>query len=95
MRGPEESNTSASRCLTLPSMTLIPVSELDLPDSDIPSLAERLKVSERTIRRRVKAGKIPHHRLGNLIRFTRQDIRDFIDQSKVPMGSESGFPHPT
>ena len=50
-------------------------SNTDLQIYTVKQAAKLLKVSEKTIYRRVEAGLMPHRRFGTrLIRFTREDI---------------------
>lgn len=64
-------------------MTLTEATELDLPSKGIPAVAKHLGVSEHTLRRLVEARAIPHHRVGSLIRFTQQDLQDYVNQTPV------------
>jgi len=49
--------------------------------------AERLDVSETTVRRYVKAGKIPAFRFDRIYRIIEADLEKFIKERKVPQGS--------
>jgi excisionase family DNA binding protein len=49
---------------------------------DVDQAAELLKVPARWIYERTSAGKIPHQRLGKLIRFSDADIRAIIEGGK-------------
>lgn len=42
-----------------------------------PEAAERLRISESTLRHWVSHGKMPHHKLGARVRFTDDDL-DFV-----------------
>jgi excisionase family DNA binding protein len=46
--------------------------------------AERLRISLRTLDTRIKAGAIPHVRLGKLVRFIPSDIEKYILAHRVP-----------
>lgn len=48
--------------------------------------AERLDVSETTIRRYVKAGKIPAFQLDRIYRIVEADLEKFIEDRKVVEG---------
>lgn len=45
--------------------------------------ARKLGISERTLRRLVTDGRIPHHRFGRLVRFTDGDITEILAMSRV------------
>lgn len=49
----------------------------------IKQLAKRWSVSERTIRRRIKAGEIPAFYVGSRLRISRTEIERFERQSRV------------
>ena len=51
---------------------------------DVSQAAKELGVSPVTMRRKTKMGEIPHRRMGGLIRYTPQDLQDYIDRSAVP-----------
>jgi excisionase family DNA binding protein len=51
---------------------------------DVQQAAKELGISPITIRRKIRLGEIPHRRMGGLIRFTPQDLQDYIDRSAVP-----------
>jgi excisionase family DNA binding protein len=51
---------------------------------DVSQAAKELGVSAITVRRKTRMGEIPHRRMGRLIRFTSQDLQDYIDRSAVP-----------
>jgi excisionase family DNA binding protein len=44
----------------------------------IAEVAESLRVSRRTIRRRIKAGDLVVHRIGDLVRIAERDLRAFL-----------------
>jgi excisionase family DNA binding protein len=44
----------------------------------IAEVAESLRVSRRTIRRRIKAGDLIVHRIGDLVRIAERDLRAFL-----------------
>jgi excisionase family DNA binding protein len=44
----------------------------------IGEVAERLNVCERTVRRWIKSGALPVHRIGNLIRISQTDFAVFL-----------------
>lgn len=45
---------------------------------DVATLAEHLGLTERTIRRKVADGEIPHYKLGNSIRFDPVEIEAWL-----------------
>jgi excisionase family DNA binding protein len=45
--------------------------------------AEIMGVSARTLRRLVKAGKVPHRRFGALVKFTQADIDEILAMHRV------------
>lgn len=56
---------------------------LDLPVLTRRDVAERLELSLRTVDRLVATGGIAHHRIGDLVRFTKRDLADFVKRSRV------------
>jgi len=50
---------------------------------DVATLAEHLGLTERTIRRKVAQGEIPHYRLGNAIRFDPTEIQAWLETTRV------------
>ena len=68
---------------------------------DIESVAEALGISIRQVRRMVAEGRIPHVRIGGLIRFDPDEIIQWIDDRRVGGGTgvsesvrSSGGQHP-
>jgi excisionase family DNA binding protein len=55
---------------------------------DVSQAAKELGISPISVRRKTKLGEIPHRRMGGLIRFTPQDLQDYIDRSAVPAKPE-------
>ena len=51
---------------------------------NVSQAAKELGVSPVTVRRKTRQGEIPHRRMGGLIRYTPQDLQDYIDRSAVP-----------
>jgi hypothetical protein len=51
---------------------------------DVSQAAKELGSSPISVRRKTKLGEIPHRRMGGLIRYTPQDLQDYIDRSAVP-----------
>jgi excisionase family DNA binding protein len=60
---------------------------------DVSRAAKELGVSAITVRRKTRLGEIPHRRLGGLIRYTPQDLQDYIDRSAVPAKPVKGADH--
>ena len=54
----------------------------------VPEVAKMLRMSRQTIYNMVKAGDIPHFRVGNKVRFNRADL-DALMQSKTVTTGES------
>ncbi len=50
----------------------------------VASAAELLSVSEVTIRRYIKSGDLRHHRIGDRILLSYEDIQSFMDLCVVP-----------
>lgn len=44
----------------------------------VDDIAERLNVSTKTVRRRIKAGALPVHRIGRLVRVSEADFAAFL-----------------
>jgi excisionase family DNA binding protein len=57
---------------------------------DVSQAAKELGISPITVRRKTKMGEIPHRRMGGLIRYTPQDLQDYVSFSAVPAKSASG-----
>ena len=68
-------------------MALIDTDRPDLPVLTRKDVAHGLGVSVRTIDRLVAAGEIPHHRIGDLVKFTAVDVEAFIARCRVPVRS--------
>jgi len=51
---------------------------------DIKQAGVELRIAPITVRRRVRAGLIPHRKMGGKILFTPDDLQNYIDQSAVP-----------
>jgi excisionase family DNA binding protein len=51
---------------------------------NVSQAGKELRLSAITVRRMIRAGEIPHHRLGGKIFLTEQDMQDCIDRSAVP-----------
>lgn len=55
-------------------------------DSDrlmtLPEVAEYLQIAERTVYQWAQSGKIPSFKIGNVWRFQRSDIDEWIDERK-------------
>jgi putative molybdopterin biosynthesis protein len=54
----------------------------------VPEVAKLLRMSRQTIYNMVKAGDIPHFRIGNKVRFNRADL-DALMQTKTVTTGES------
>jgi len=50
---------------------------------DVKSVSELLGIKPVTLYRRVRAGAVPHRRIGSLLRFTDQDIESYLESIKV------------
>ena len=50
---------------------------------DVATLAEHLGLTERTIRRKVAQGEIPHYKIGNAIRFDPAEIQAWLETTRV------------
>jgi excisionase family DNA binding protein len=51
---------------------------------DVSQAAKELGISPISVRRKTRLGEIPHRRLGGLIRYTPQDLQDYVDRSAIP-----------
>jgi excisionase family DNA binding protein len=49
---------------------------------DVPAVARRLDVSEKTVRRLIDRGKLRPHRIGRLLRISEQELGRFLDSSR-------------
>jgi excisionase family DNA binding protein len=49
---------------------------------------KELSISETTLRRKIKAGKISYIKMGRLYFFTPEIIQEYLDANKVPMKKE-------
>ncbi len=57
---------------------------IDRPDKRVSDVAERIGMSELFVRQEVAAGRLGHTRLGRLIRFTEDDIREYLQAAHRP-----------
>jgi excisionase family DNA binding protein len=57
---------------------------------DAKGVAEMLKVSSRTVLRLAERGELPYFRVGDLWRFQRSDVIDYINRNK--QGKRSSTP---
>ena len=58
---------------------------------DLRSAAVILGLSVCTLRRAVRAGKVPHRRLGGSIRFTEDDLAEYVESCRIGV---RGVPEP-
>jgi len=65
-------NPAASRKSTSKSPSTMPL--LSVAD-----VAERLNVSEKTVRRQIKDGSLPSHRVGRNLRISEDDLRAYLN----------------
>jgi excisionase family DNA binding protein len=56
--------------------------------------ARLLKIAPHTLRGHVTASRIAYRRIGGAIRFTEQDLAEFIERSKVPIREPEDAPTP-
>jgi excisionase family DNA binding protein len=49
----------------------------------LPEVAERLKVSRRTVYRWIKAGELSAYKFANEYRITESDLKDFLEARRV------------
>ncbi len=59
------------------------INNLDLPDMNVDDVANRLRLSASSVRRLVAAGALSHHRVGGLLRFSGEDLREFSCRTRV------------
>lgn len=52
----------------------------------VADLAEMLQVQEITIRRMIRRGQIPVHKIGRAFRILRSDVEDFLARCRVVEG---------
>lgn len=55
----------------------------------VQEFAKLLNLSRRSVERGVKAKRMPHHRMGGVVRFTGEDISQFKRQSAVGTGGDA------
>jgi len=55
----------------------------------VAQLADLLQLNEMTIYRMVKAGQLPCHLIGRIMRFRHDDIEEFLKQCRVPARDDS------
>jgi excisionase family DNA binding protein len=55
----------------------------------VAEVARRLRVSERTVKRRIKAGLLRARKEGKLLRITKSDLADYIE-STYQKGQQDG-----
>jgi excisionase family DNA binding protein len=60
----------------------------------IPEVARRLDVSEPTVRRMVKGGKLPSVFIGGAYRVSEADLEEFLENAKVEPGKAQAPPSP-
>jgi excisionase family DNA binding protein len=60
------------------------------PLLDVASVAARLAVSERFVRRLVFERRIPFHKIGHFVRFDAGDVEKWIQATRVPAGRHDG-----
>jgi excisionase family DNA binding protein len=53
-------------------------------------VAEMLQVSERTIMREIKAGKLRAFKAGRALRFTREAVQEYIRHQEIKPGDDLG-----
>ena len=63
------------------------IEEHDLPILDDDDVANRLRLSASSVRRLVAAGALSHHRVGGLLRFSGEDLREFSYRTRVTSAS--------
>jgi excisionase family DNA binding protein len=55
------------------------------PMRDIPTIARRLVVSEKTVRRLIRRGELRAYRIGRQFRVSEQDLLNFLESSLKEM----------
>ena len=56
----------------------------------IKTVAQKLLISEVTVRRLIRDKKIPFHKIGKIYRFTEQDISSYLSETAVVPMKEGG-----
>jgi excisionase family DNA binding protein len=51
---------------------------------NVSQAAKELRLAPITIRRMIRAGKIPHHKLGGKYLFTPEDLAEYLEAAAVP-----------
>jgi excisionase family DNA binding protein len=51
---------------------------------DVSQAAKELGISPISVRRKVRTKELPHRRIGNLIRFTPEDLAAYLEAAAVP-----------
>jgi excisionase family DNA binding protein len=53
------------------------------PLHDVATVASRLDVSEKTVRRMIDRGELPAHRVGRLLRISDGDLADYLRERRT------------
>jgi len=56
----------------------------------LPQTAKELHLCETTVRRLARRGLISYRKLGRGVFFTKSDIEEFLEKSKIPAKQEAG-----
>ena len=56
----------------------------------VSQIANLLQLNEMTIYRMVKAGELPYHQIGRMMRFRNDDVEQFLSQHRVPQRERKG-----
>ena len=60
---------------------------------DIKQASGKLRIAPITLRRRIRAGEIPHRKLGGRIFFTIKDLETYLEAAAVPAKSAKEARH--
>lgn len=64
------------------------------PLMDVTEVAHVLRISTKTVRRRVNDGSLPHHRIGRHLRFTPEDVETYLHDTYRGRNTRAHTPTP-
>ena len=55
----------------------------------VKQVSKRLSVSPKKVYQLVATKRLTHHRFGNRIRFTEEDLADYLDKTRTPINTST------